>query len=96
MWQEPKILELGSGTILINGTNPKTGTSDICYPVLLDSKLSLKLLQGLFDLLGGEKELGNLVGVQIEYIFFAIVGGDGTIVYYRVYDGMQKPLQHAF
>jgi hypothetical protein len=63
-----------------------------------DEKISTKLFAGVFDWVNGnilreDTDFGGLVKEKWGTIIAAIVHPDSTIAYYKVHDGIHKPLE---
>ncbi|ODV85639.1 hypothetical protein CANARDRAFT_176075 [[Candida] arabinofermentans NRRL YB-2248] len=70
-----------------NNTNSTSDDVEYIVPVLKTTKVSMKVLDSVFEAIEATE------GLKPKKIILGIVDVDGTVVYYNVHDGIQKPRQ---
>lgn len=97
LWTDVKCVEFEDDTInekitVLHGKNPKvdensgcTSGYDYVLPLFKQVKLTLQDLDLIFT------HLNHIEGEKIGKLVMGIVDFDGTVVYYNVHSGVQKP-----
>ncbi|VEU19278.1 DEKNAAC100680 [Brettanomyces naardenensis] len=95
LWSDVSLVEFEEETLheklmLLKGKNPKSEEEnsngyDYVLPVLKQTKLTLQDIDLIFQ------HLTEMEGYEVGKIVLGIMDFDGTVVYYNIHPGVQKP-----
>jgi len=97
LWSDVTSVEFYNDTLdenfmLLKGKNPKAGEDsalnngyDYVLPVLKQKRLTMQTLDLIF------KHISEIEHTKIQKLVIGITDFDGTIVYYNIHSGVQKP-----
>ena len=91
LWTNVQSVKLEqSHQFILTGTSPNEQKQELVVPCLISDTYSVAQFAELFDAIN-ERNIGAIC--PCKSILLAIMGSDSSIVYYRIHDGVRKPLQ---